>query len=68
MPLGLGLGLGLGIVANTREPMKTLGRRDLVGSIITRHRPLQCDVIPLDGAVCRVPTDSSCIEIVIGKI
>ena len=31
------------------------------------NRPLQRDVIPLDGAVFRVPTDSSCIETAIEK-
>ena len=29
--------------------------------------PLQCDVAPLDAAIIRVPSVSSCIETAIGK-
>ena len=31
------------------------------------HRPLKCDVIPLDGANIPVPTAFNCIETAIGK-
>ena len=31
------------------------------------NRPLQCDVIPLDGAIIPVPTVFSCIETAMGN-